>query len=403
MLNDTSLDLASHMDSDQVLVAILEEATSLLDAQSGILKISDQRAPLVHGITAHNIPTEHLSEALRACATAVDEVMATGRPSITFGDSGQIQHEPASQDSPYNAVLSVPLRWQGQVLGVLIMLDRKGRRSFTEEDVHLLSVFAGLACMAIKNAEVHAEAMRAGQQLTDELARHQAGLNSKTGSFEQLFSAMLRIQEEERNRIARDLHDGSSQLLAGTLYEIQAAEESILNHRLENALEKLKTTKGILRKIEAENRRIISGLSPPILEASGLGPAIKWHATHFQEHHRIPCSVQFVGQPTRLSPEAESAAYRIVQEALNNVASHAQAKSVQIHIGFLESQVRVIVQDDGVGFDPGSNPASITDRMGLIGMRERARRIGAQLDVQSSPGQGTRVILDVPLSTESVP
>jgi signal transduction histidine kinase len=273
--------------------------------------------------------------------------------------------------------------------------------------VQLLSLFADLAGIALKNAELYGQVRQAGEELeqkvrerTREAAQAREELASKARELQRLLTITVGVQEEERTRIARDLHDGSNQLLTGTLYEIQAAQESLASRRPEVALQKLEIAKGLLRRIEAENRRIVSGLRPPVLYAQGLVPALKWHATGFQKHFGIGCQLKISGQTTRLSLEAETAIYRIVQEALNNVAAHAQAQKVQIEVEFLPGQFRVTIQDDGIGFDYASVLAKAPGRMGLIGIRERAQSIGGQIEVRSVPNQGTGLTLEVPLPPE---
>jgi signal transduction histidine kinase len=128
-----------------------------------------------------------------------------------------------------------------------------------------------------------------------------------------------------------------------------------------------------------------------------LVAALKWHTSTFQAQYAIACALQVSGRPVRLSPEAETAIYRIVQESLNNVAAHAQAHRVQIQAEFGLEGLQVSVEDDGVGFSDENALHSVSGQMGLIGMRERAQSIGGQLRIQSVPGQGTRVALTLPL------
>jgi signal transduction histidine kinase len=251
---------------------------------------------------------------------------------------------------------------------------------------------------------LYAQVRQAGEQLeqkverrTGELIQAREELARKAGELQRLLRITVQVQEEERTRIARDLHDGSNQLITATLFEIQAAQESLLGGRRDAALEKLETAKEVLRAIEAENRRIIAGVRPAILDAQGLVAALKWHASTFQEQHAIACTLRVSGKPVRLSPEAETAIYRIAQESLNNVAAHAQAHRVQIQAEFGLEGLRVNVEDDGVGFDDESGLRTMSGQMGLIGMRERAQSIGGHLQIQSVPGQGTRVALTVPL------
>ncbi|HBY98341.1 MAG: GAF domain-containing sensor histidine kinase [Ardenticatenaceae bacterium] len=409
-LHETSLDIVSELNREQVLQAILQRAADLLGAQGGSLGIYEPETNLVRKIAIHNLPAKYRGATLPLGEGVAGKVVATGEPLIVNDYLQWTGRSETFADTPYDALLGVPLRWQGEVVGCLDVLDLGERRPFSEEDIWLLSSFADLASIAIKNADLHERLVHLGQELerkveqrTNELVQAQEALAQKTEQLQRLLAATVHIQEEERVRIARDLHDGSNQLITGTLYEIQAAHESILAQRPAVALEKLGIIKGLLRKIEAENQRIISGLRPPLLDAQGLVPALKWHARTAQDRSQIACSIQVSGQPRRLSPEAETAVYRIVQESLNNVMAHAQAQTVEIRVSFRPARLCVIVEDDGTGFDVESVLATAPGQMGLIGMRERAESIGGQLKVRSLPGHGTRIVLNLPLAAELVP
>jgi signal transduction histidine kinase len=408
-LHRISLDITSQLKSEQVLAVILEQAVNLLSARASGLAIYDPQTDLIHITAVHNLPADYQGMTLHVGEGAAGRVVATREPLIVDVYQNWPGRSRGFHDSPYDALVSVPLRWKGEVFGALTVADLGERRSFTEDDVQLLSLFADLASIALKNAELYEQVVQLSQQLeqkveqrTDQLVKAQEELAHKAEQLQQLLAIMVRVQEEERARIALDLHDGSNQLITGTLYEIQAAQQSIIGHRGTVALEKLETAKGLLRRIDAENRRIISGLRPPILDAQGLAPALKWHVNVFQEHYGITCSSHVSGQPVRLSAEAEIAIYRIVQESLNNVAAHAQALSAQIWIDFSPMQLRVVVEDDGIGFVVKNVLTAAPGHMGLVGMRERARGIGGRIGVDSTPGHGTRIALDVPLSPELV-
>jgi two-component system sensor histidine kinase DegS len=234
------------------------------------------------------------------------------------------------------------------------------------------------------------------EQRTNELVVAREELARKAEQLQRLLADLVRVQEEERARIALDLHDGSNQLITGALFEIQAAQQCMLSQQTGDAFKTLETAKKLLRQIEAENRRIISGLHPPILDAQGLTSTLKWHAANCEKLYGIACSVQISGQPGRLSPETEIAVYRIVQESLNNVRIHAQAQNVGIQIDFRPTRLHVVVEDDGVGFATEKVLATATSHMGLIGMRERVQSMDGHIEVHSVLGCGTRIVLDVP-------
>ena len=408
-LHDISLEITSHLENQQVLVAILKHAAQLLSAQGSTLTIYDPDQDILQTVAVFNMPLEFQGVTLRPGEGVSGQVVATGQPLIVNDYRHWLGSSQHFKDSPFDAVIGVPLRWQGQVIGALLVLDQGDRRPFTADDARLLRLFADLASIALKNAELYTQVVQLSQQLeqkveqrTNELAKAQAELAKKAEQLQRLLAATVRVQEEERTRIARDLHDGSNQLITGTLYEIQAAQQCILGRRGQGALEKLETAKGLLRKIEAENRRIISGLRPPLLDLQGLVPILQGYAGTLQERYGIACLVQVLGQSVRLSPEVETAIYHIVQESLNNVVAHAQARNVQIRIDFGPGRLHLVVEDDGVGFNWQSVLRDASNQMGLIGMEERAQSIGGRIEVQSEPGLGARITLDLPLPAETV-
>jgi PAS domain S-box-containing protein len=227
-----------------------------------------------------------------------------------------------------------------------------------------------------------------------ERVRLQEELAHKAQQLQRLLTETISAQEEERARIARDMHDGVTQLLIGALYETQAARE-LLRGTSHPAVIKLERAQDLIHQVEGETRRVIGDLHPPILDTIGLVPALKRYVTSFQDTFHMPCVLHVVGQPFRLSGMAELAIYRIVQEALHNVESHAHAHSASVMLNFQPDGLCVVVKDDGQGFNPSDVLADPSDHYGLPSMLERAQSIGAQLQVDSAPGQGTRIILAV--------
>lgn len=403
-LHDIALDITARLDLDDVLSAILERAVRLLHALGSSLGLLRAETGLIHLVAFYNFPPEFKRLTLKVGEGAAGQAVATGEPQIINDYKAWADRSPAFEQSPFDAILSVPLRWEGQIIGTLNVVDRGERRPFTAEDAQSLSLFAELASIALKNAELHSAVRQAGDQLeaqvaarTVELEQARSELATKASQLQRLLKTMVHLQEEERSRIARDLHDGSNQLITGTLFELQAAQQSLRHERITTALEKLETAKELLRTIEAENRRLIAGLRPIILDTRGLAAAVKWHADAFQQHYQVPCYVTITGEPARLSAEAETAVYRIVQEALNNVAAHAQARHARVQLDFGPQALGVVVADDGVGFNPDQAFSRPAGHMGLIGMQERAQSIGGWVRVYSAPGQGARLELEVPL------
>jgi signal transduction histidine kinase len=403
-LHDISLEITSQLESKRVLSTILKQATQLLSAEASTISIYDTEQNVIHKIAGFNLPFEIQGIDLKVGEGVAGQVIATSKPIFVNDYSSWQFRSRKFNGGHFNAILGVPLRWHNKIIGALEVLDNREHRTFSDKDVKVLGLFGDLVSVVLKNAELYQALRQASEELenkvrlrTEELSKAQQDLAEQAEQLRRLLHDTVTVQEEERTRIARDLHDGSNQLITGTLYEIQAAERSLQNNQLEAGLENLETAKHFLRMIEVENRKIISGLRPPILDAEGLVAALIWYAGEFQENFGLKCSIQITGQPIQLSNEAEITIYRIVQEALNNTIQHAKASSVKIEVEFRQNELGIIIEDDGIGFDRETARRAFDSHMGLIGINERSKSIGGRLQVSSQIGHGTRLELWVPL------
>ncbi len=209
----------------------------------------------------------------------------------------------------------------------------------------------------------------------------------------QISSQVLSAQEEERKRIARELHDDTAQALTSVLVRLRLLEHSAGDKRLRSGLGELRDLTGVA--LEGVRRMAID-LRPPMLDDLGLEAALQAHLEDFSR--RWPIKTKFTGgRLGRLPAEAELALYRIVQEALSNVAKHAEASLVEVRLTRTGGTLRLMIEDDGNGFDVEAIRGSRESGLGLFGMEERLALIGGILKVESSAGGGTRVSADVPL------
>lgn len=404
-LHDISLEITSQLESKQVLSTILKQATQLLSAEASTISIFDTQENVIHKIAGYNLSMEVQGIDLNVGEGVAGQVIATGKPIFINDYSSWHFRSHKFKGSPFNAILGVPLHWNNKIIGALEVLDKRENRTFADRDVKVLGLFGDLVSVVLKNAELYQALRQASEELeskvrlrTEELSKAKQDLAEQAEQLRRLLHDTVTVQEEERTRIARDLHDGSNQLITGTLYEIQAAVRSLRNNRLESGLENLETAQHFLRMIEGENRKIIAGLRPPILDAEGLVAALKSYAEEFQENFGLKCPVQVTGQPVQLSNEAEITIYRIVQEALNNTIQHAKAASVKITVEFHQNELGVTIEDDGIGLDRDAAHRAVYSHMGLIGINERSKSIGGRLQVSSQTGKGTRLELWVPLN-----
>jgi signal transduction histidine kinase len=217
-------------------------------------------------------------------------------------------------------------------------------------------------------------------------------------SIRRYVAALTRGQEDERRRLARELHDDTVQALIALDQRTQLAQMAVKKgspDAPQRLAELREWTLGLLDGV----RRVIRALRPIYLEDLGLPSALEMLAQDMEKASGLKVSLETQGQPIRLTPEREIAVYRIAQEALSNVARHAQAGSAQLQMTFEPGRLVLVVQDQGVGFAaPGRlSELASSDHYGLLGMQERAELIGARLHLDSAPSAGTTVRLELPL------
>lgn len=260
------------------------------------------------------------------------------------------------------AELVVPIVASGRAIGVL-NLESPTVGGFTDEDVAVLETVADVLAGSLENARLYRKAQSV---------------------------AVL----EERNRLARELHDSVTQQLFSMTLTSQAARAQLERNPVRAAaqLERLQET---ATAALAEMRALIFQLRPPALRDQGLVAALQQHAQMVSRREGIVVSLNVVGDE-RLARGIEQPLYRIVQEALNNVVKHANARNVQLTLEFGNERVRVRVVDDGQGFDIGDAPTGNGHHLGVLSMRERASEIGGTMELRSALGSGTEVLVTVP-------
>ncbi len=236
------------------------------------------------------------------------------------------------------------------------------------------------------------------QQVSDhtrELERLNQELRDKENVRGQLLVKVIMAQEEERKRIARDLHDQLGQALSALTMGMEAVEHGLPSSQ-DGLRERLAHAKALATHALEQTHELILDLRPVALDDLGLVAAVRQHAEQHLGPRGVDVQVSQQGPPRRLKPELEIALFRIVQEAINNIACHANAQHVQVAFEFSEARVQVSVQDDGCGFDLARVPSPSGDGFGLLGMQERAALVEGTCTIESQPGQGTRVVVALP-------
>ena len=199
---------------------------------------------------------------------------------------------------------------------------------------------------------------------------------------------------DERNRIAREIHDTIAQGLTGIAIQMEAAEDA-LRVSPEQAAPHIARAKQLARESLSEARRSLRALRPQALAGNDLPTALQHLAQQTMQGEGLQVDIAIQGEAYPLLPEDENDLLRIAQEALTNILKHAQATHADIILSFLPSQVQLTITDKGRGFDAAQD---ISSGFGLIGMKERTQRMGAELHIHSAPGQGTRILVTLPNS-----
>ena len=245
--------------------------------------------------------------------------------------------------------------------------------------------------------QINEELERRVADRTAELGRVNERLRQRERSLAQLYGKVVGAQEEERRRLARELHDETSQSLAVLVMGIDSALAAVKSG-LTPRLDEVKAL--AVRTIE-EVHRMILDLRPSVLDDLGLVSAVRWYAERHLQARGIAVRCEF-GEVPPLRPEVETALFRICQEAMSNIARHAEADGVLVQVGVEAGALTVEIEDDGKGFDADRVSASERRPFGLLGIRERAELIGGTVQIDSAPGKGTRIRVRLPLPAPEV-
>jgi len=300
-----------------------------------------------------------------------------------FSNAGQIQF---------------PLVIEDITRGLWIVGARSDGTPFSNEDTQLLTDIA-------KKAEAALSTVLLIERLTRQLDEIRTSRETMVQSQRMLFHT----REEERARLARDLHDGPIQTLVSMNIQLGLlipAEEPGQVEEDTPVMETLKLLRRQIRDLLAELRQFISALRPPVLDTLGLGAALRMLTDEWSAQQKV--KVNLVLPETTMRPlpgEVAVNLYRVVQEALSNIARHAHASEVLIHLSWEAARLSLMVRDNGIGFDlpPSMHNLTSEGHFGLVGIQERVQSIGGVFQVTSAPGQGTTLLVDWQMKTPAPP
>jgi len=303
----------------------------------------------------------------------LDELLASGEglviPDIHLHGSWGSRVKPEFAHS----WMGVPLLSGGKTVG-LYSVSKAEPNAFDRNHLRLARALSAPAAVAIENAELF-------RQLTAERERLQT-----------LSRKLVDLQENERRAIARELHDEAGQTLTSLKLGLRLLEQTSSDPRLRSRAAELRC---VADDAQEGLHRLAANLRPPALDHVGLVGALEQLAEDLSGSSGVRIDLETVGCEDRLPWRVETDLFRIAQEAVTNALRHAQADGISVVLDRRDGRLRLVVEDDGRGFDP--EMASESDRLGLVGMRERAEILGGTLVIESLPGSGTTVVVEAPV------
>jgi two-component system sensor histidine kinase DegS len=204
---------------------------------------------------------------------------------------------------------------------------------------------------------------------------------------------IIEAQEEERSRISREIHDGPAQMLANILLRSELVEMNYRKNDIDQALSEMKSVRKMIRSSLYEVRRIIYDLRPMALDDLGLIPTIRKYVTTIADYNDTEINFTPIGGDKRLNQKYEVAFFRLIQEAVQNAVKHAESTLIDVKLELGKNNLSILIKDNGKGFDP---TVKRDKSFGLIGMRERVEMLEGKFSIDSKPGKGTMIFIQVP-------
>jgi len=365
-MSDAVLAIAAERSVDRVLQRIVHAARELAGARYAALGVPDGEGNFAQFITS-GMSAELIAEMgpLPRTHGLLGAMLESDDPYR----SADIRRDPRFRGwwprahPQMSSFLGVPIVSRGGILGAFYLTDKEGAGAFTAGDQRLIEMLAAHAAIAIENARLY----EAGREL----------------------SAI-----EERNRLARDLHDSVVQKLFGVVLAAQSAA-TLLERSSDEARAQVDRLQDLAQEAIAELRSLVFQLRPAAIETEGLAAALAKHVEVLRRVHRLKVDLEVSGR-ARLRPGVDEELFKIAQEALHNALRHARAQRLDVCLDERDDAVALRVRDDGVGFDPDA-PGRRSRSLGLTSMEERAQALGGALQIDSAPGRGTTVSLEVSL------
>ena len=385
-LNTIASKVSQSLDLDTVLSSALDKTLEIMRVKTGGILLWDEEKQMLCYRVHHGLSKDHVQGVCWRLGEGIVGRVAQAGEAILVEDISKdprAAHLGLIDADGLQAFASVPLRSKDKVLGVLNIASHDTRK-FSPDDVKLLESLAAQIAVAVENAQLH-QKIRQQDESRGELLRE-----------------MFSIQEEERKRIARELHDETTQTLASLAASLEVVA-SVLPAGTRGVRARLKKLQSLSIGILDGIHKIIYELRPTLLDDLGLVAATRWLIDNHLEAAGISVNFQTIGRERRLPSHLETALFRVIQEAIYNIARHASARNASVSLHFKKNNTKVIVRDDGTGFNVEEAITS-KDRprgLGLLGMKERVELLNGTFIIRSRPGgDGTEIDIEIPTSDE---
>lgn len=395
-LQETVRVISSSLELDRVLDLILRELGRVVSYDNVRLKRVEEDVAQVIAARGFKDLKQVMGTTYRVSENTLASLIVYERQTVNIFD---IKEDPRWLWLPgterIRSWVGVPLVMKDKVIG-LLSVSRLQLQPFSEDEAEMVSSFANQAAIAIENARLYNELKEFSVRLEERVRERTLALEEARQELASVLSREVEVQENERIRIANELHDSIIQAMVAVIYQIQGIKQGLTAGE-RSSPEQLTEVQQMLEMLVAEIKAIVHDLRPPALESLGLIHAIRQLAMQFDEPPHFSTRLQVLGNVRSLSSGAERTVYRVVQEALSNARTHSDASHFKLALLFEKDQLNVIMQDNGSGFDP----ARVSGQgLGLLTMHDRARSSGGNLNIESAPEQGTRVELTLPIWSE---
>jgi PAS domain S-box-containing protein len=376
--------LNKQLDLEAVIHAVCQEAVDTFKVSQAVISLYDKKRDLLDYAGGVNIPPQYGAKIESVSRAQFEEFVRTMGPILVVPDIQALPNVPSAEftfELNVRTVVTADMRRDQELIGVLVLGVNGQVREFDPDELTLLKAISDQAAQAIANAQL----LKTANEQREELRN--------------LSTRLVQVQEAERRAITTELHDRVGQNLTGLSIAIQNMKASLSNQSQETVAAEINDAQTLLEDTTRHIRDIMAELYLPELEDHGLAAALETYADRVASRANLDLVVDLPETPLRLSSDVRVALFRAAQEAISNVLKHADATQLEISLQRENGRVRLRVEDNGQGFEPSPESPKETPSWGLKIMRERIESIGGKVQIESKPGEGTRVTFEIERSS----